>query len=85
MRIGNLERPMSIHLFVQNYIFPSLRLKTHSRNIIFSPPLQVPTPTGVQRANVSSTSDEDNTASGGTTKTVQNQFDKNKCTSASTR
>ena len=50
---------------------------------------QVPTPTGVQRAkeNVGSTSDDDNTASGGTTKTVQNQsaVDKNKCASASTR
>ena len=32
MRIGNLERPMSIHLFVQNYIIPSERMKTHSRN-----------------------------------------------------
>ena len=47
---------------------------------------QVPTPTGIQRSgrdNVGSTSDDDNTASGGTSKTlVQN---KSKCASASTR
>ena len=48
--------------------------------------IQVPTPTGIQRSgrdNVVSTSDDDNTASGGTSKTlVQN---KSKCASASTR
>ena len=42
---------------------------------------------GVSRTSSGSTSDDDNTASGGTTKTVQNQstVDKSKCASASTR
>ena len=47
---------------------------------------QVPTPTGIQRSgrdNVGSTSDDDNTASGGTSKTLVHN--KSKCASASTR
>ena len=49
---------------------------------------QVPTPTGIQRSgrdNVVSTSDDDNTASGGTSKTMVQNPDKSKCASASTR